>query len=159
MEIGWKEALSLAAGGLRGVRDRHGADAVANYLGNPGAHSSGILMAVMVRKLLGSRNNFSATSVDQLPQYLSSLEMFGHYAVLPIPDVERTQHMLVIGANPAVSNGSIMTAPAMREKIRTIRARGGKVVVIDPRRTETARHASEHVAVRPGATRTCCWGC
>ncbi len=107
-------------------------------------------MAVLVRKLLGSRNNYSATSVDQLPQYLSSLEMFGHYAVLPIPDVERTQHLLVIGANPAVSNGSIMTAPAMREKIRTIRARGGKVVVIDPRRTETARHASEHVAVRPG---------
>ncbi len=150
VEIGWKEALSLAADGLRGVRDRHGVDAVANYLGNPGAHSSGILMAVLVRKLLGSRNNYSATSVDQLPQYLSSLEMFGHYAVLPIPDVERTQHMLVIGANPAVSNGSIMTAPAMREKIRTIRARGGKVVAIDPRRTETARHASEHVAVRPG---------
>ena len=70
--------------------------------------------------------------------------------MLPIPDVERTRHLLVIGANPAVSNGSIMTAPAMREKIRTIRARGGKVVVIDPRRTETARHASEHVAVKPG---------
>ncbi len=150
VEIGWQEALSLAADGLRGVRERHGADAVANYLGNPGAHSSGILMAVLLRKVLGSRNNYSATSVDQLPQYLSSLEMFGHYAVLPIPDVERTRHLLVIGANPAVSNGSIMTAPAMREKIRTIRARGGKVVVIDPRRTETARHASEHVAVRPG---------
>ena len=91
VEIGWKEALSLAADGLRGVRERHGADAVANYVGNPGAHSSGILMAVLVRKLLGSLNNYSATSVDQLPQYLSSLEMFGHYAVLPIPDVERTR--------------------------------------------------------------------
>ena len=76
--------------------------------------------------------------------------MFGHYAVLPIPDIERTRHLLVIGANPAVSNGSLMTAPAVREKIKTIRARGGKVVVVDPRRTETARHASEHVAVRPG---------
>ncbi|HUH81716.1 MAG TPA: molybdopterin-dependent oxidoreductase, partial [Solirubrobacteraceae bacterium] len=150
VEIGWEEALSLAASGLLGVRERHGADAVANYLGNPGAHSSGIFMGVLVRKLLGSRNNYSATSVDQLPQYMSSQEMFGHYAVLPIPDVERTRHMLVIGANPAVSNGSIMTAPAMREKIKTIRARGGKVVVVDPRRTETARHASEHVAVRPG---------
>jgi len=150
VEIGWEEALSLAAEGLLGVRERHGADAVANYLGNPGAHSSGIFMAVMVRKLLGTRNNYSATSVDQLPQYMSSQEMFGHYAVLPIPDVERTQHLLVIGANPAVSNGSIMTAPAMREKIKAIRARGGKVVVVDPRRTETARHASEHVAVSPG---------
>ncbi len=150
VEIGWEEALSLAASGLLGVRERHGADAVATYLGNPGAHSSGIFMAVLVRKLLGSRNDYSATSVDQLPQYLSSQEMFGHYAVLPIPDIERTRHLLVIGANPAVSNGSIMTAPAVREKIKTIRARGGKVVVVDPRRTETARHASEHVAVRPG---------
>jgi len=150
VEIGWEEALSRAASGLLGVADRHGPDAVANYLGNPGAHSSGIFMSVLVRKLLGSRNNYSATSVDQLPQYLSSHEMFGHYAVLPIPDVERTDHLLVIGANPAVSNGSIMTAPAMREKIKAIRARGGKVVVVDPRRTETARHASEHLAVMPG---------
>ncbi len=150
VEIGWEEALSLAADGLLGVRRRHGADAVANYLGNPGAHSSGIFMGVLVRKLLGSRNNYSATSVDQLPQYMSSQEMFGHYAVLPIADVERTSHLLVIGANPAVSNGSIMTAPAMREKIKAIRARGGTVVVVDPRRTETARHASEHVSVRPG---------
>ena len=150
VEIGWQEAFSLAAGGLLDVRRRHGADALANYLGNPGAHSSGIFMAVLVRKLLGTRNNYSATSVDQLPQYLSSQEMFGHYAVLPIADVERTSHLLVIGANPAVSNGSIMTAPAMREKIKAIRARGGKVVVVDPRRTETARHASEHVSVRPG---------
>jgi anaerobic selenocysteine-containing dehydrogenase len=150
VEIGWNEAFSLAASGLLAVRGRHGADAVATYLGNPGAHSSGIFMAVLVRKLLGSRNDYSATSVDQLPQYLSSHEMLGHYAVLPIPDIERTRHLLVIGANPAVSNGSLMTAPAVREKIKTIRARGGKVVVVDPRRTETARHASEHVAVRPG---------
>ena len=150
VEIGWDEAFSLAASGLLGVRERHGANAVATYLGNPGAHSSGIFMAVLVRKLLGSRNDYSATSVDQLPQYLSSHEMFGHYAVLPIPDIERTRHLLVIGANPAVSNGSLMTAPAVREKIKTIRSRGGKVVVVDPRRTETARHASEHVAVRPG---------
>ena len=76
--------------------------------------------------------------------------MFGHYAVLPIPDIERTRYMLVIGANPAVSNGSLMTAPAVREKLKTIRGRGGKVVVVDPRRTETAKHASEHVAVSPG---------
>jgi len=148
--IGWDEALDLAAGGLRRVQEAHGADAVATYAGNPSAHSSAIFAAALVRKVLGTRNNYSATSTDQLPQFMSSYEMFGHYFVLPVPDVERTQHMLVIGANPAVSNGSLMTAPGIRDRIRGIRARGGKVVVIDPRRTETAKHASEHVAVRPG---------
>lgn len=150
VEISWEEALSLAAEGLRRVQDRHGADAVATYLGNPGAHSSGVFAAALVRRLLGTRNNYSATSTDQLPQFMSSLEMFGHYFLLPVPDVEQTRHMLVIGANPAVSNGSLMTAPGIRDRIKAIRARGGTVVVIDPRRTETAKHASEHVAVRPG---------
>jgi len=150
VEIGWDEALGLAADGLRNVQDRYGADAVATYLGNPGAHSSGLFAAGFLRKLLGSKNNYSATSTDQLPQFMSSFEMFGHFFVLPVPDVERTQHMLIIGANPAVSNGSLMTAPGLRERLKAIRARGGKVVVIDPRRTETAKHASEHVAVRPG---------
>ncbi len=150
VEIGWDEALDLAAQGLRRVQQAHGADAVATYAGNPSAHSSAIFAAALLRKVLGTRNNYSATSTDQLPQFMSSYEMFGHYFVLPVPDVERTQHMLVIGANPAVSNGSLMTAPGIRDRIRGIRARGGKVVVIDPRRTETAKHASEHVAVRPG---------
>jgi anaerobic selenocysteine-containing dehydrogenase len=150
VEIGWDEALALAARGLREVQDRHGADSLATYLGNPGAHSASIFAAAVLRKLLGSRNNYSATSADQLPQYLSSFEMFGHYLVLPVPDIERTSHLLIFGANPAVSNGSLMTAPGIRERIRAIRARGGEVVVIDPRRTETAKHASEHVAVAPG---------
>jgi anaerobic selenocysteine-containing dehydrogenase len=150
VEISWPRALALAADGLRRVQDRHGADALATYLGNPGAHSSGIFAAALLRKRLGSRNNYSATSADQLPQYMSSHEMFGHFFVLPVPDIERTRHMLVFGANPAVSNGSLMTAPDVRERIRAIVARGGKVVVFDPRRTETAKHASEHVAVAPG---------
>jgi anaerobic selenocysteine-containing dehydrogenase len=150
VEIGWDEALDLAAEGLRRVQERHGADAVATYLGNPGAHSSSVLAALLVRQLLGSRNNYSATSADQLPQYMSSYEMFGHYAIFTIPDIERTDHMLVIGANPAVSNGSLMTAPGVRDRLKAIRERGGRVVVIDPRRTETAKHASEHVAVAPG---------
>jgi anaerobic selenocysteine-containing dehydrogenase len=150
VQIGWNEALALAADGLRRIQDRYGANAVATYLGNPGAHSSGVFAGALVRKLLGSQNNYSATSADQLPQYMSSFEMFGHYLVLPVPDIERTQHMLVLGANPAVSNGSLMTAPGVRDRMKMIRARGGKVVVIDPRRTETAKHASEHIAVRPG---------
>ena len=150
VEIGWDEAFELAAKGLRGVQERHGADALATYAGNPSAHSSAIFATALLRKVLGTKNNYSATSTDQLPQFMTSYEMFGHYFVLPVPDVERTQHMLVIGANPAVSNGSLMTAPGIRDRIKGIRARGGKVVVIDPRRTETAKHASEHVAVRPG---------
>ncbi len=150
VEIGWEEALSLAAAGLRRVQDRHGTDAVATYLGNPSAHSSAIFAGALVRKLLGTRNNYSATSADQLPQYMSSIEMFGHYFVLPVPDVERTHHMLVLGANPAVSNGSLMTAPGFRARMKAIRERGGRVVVVDPRRTETAKHADEHVAIRPG---------
>ena len=150
VEIGWDEAITLAADGLRSVQERHGRDAVATYLGNPGAHSSAVLAGVLVRKLLGSVNNYSATSADQLPQHRVAYEMFGHFALMPVPDVDRTDHMLIIGGNPAVSNGSIMTAPGIRDRLKAIRARGGTVVVIDPRRTETARHASEHVQVRPG---------
>jgi anaerobic selenocysteine-containing dehydrogenase len=150
VEIGWDEALALAADGLRRVQEFHGTDSVATYLGNPSAHTSAVLAAGLLRRVLGSRNNYSATSVDQLPQYMSSHEMFGHFALLPIPDIDRTNYMLVMGANPAVSNGSIMTAPGARHRLTAIRNRGGKVVVVDPRRSETARHASEHVSVRPG---------
>lgn len=149
-EIGWEEALDLAAEGLRGVRERHGADAVATYVGNPAAHSSSILAMLPLRHVLGTRNNYSATSTDQLPQHLTSIQMFGDLALFPIPDVDRTDHMLVLGANPSVSNGSIMTAPGARHRLRAIIARGGRVVVVDPRRTETAKLASEHVQVRPG---------
>ena len=85
--------------------------------------------------------------------------MFGNLGMFPIPDLDRTDHMLVLGANPSVSNGSLMTAPGARHRLRAIVERGGKVVVIDPRRTETAKHASQHVAVRPAATRSCCSGC
>jgi anaerobic selenocysteine-containing dehydrogenase len=148
--IGWDEALTLAADGLRGVRERHGKDAVATYLGNPGAHSSAVIAATLLRKVLGSRNNYSATSTDQLPQHRTSHEMFGHYAMFPVPDIDRTAYMLVLGANPAVSNGSLMTAPGARHRLKDIQARGGRVVVVDPRRTESVKHASEHVAVRPG---------
>ena len=148
--IGWDEALDLAAEGLRAVQERHGADALATYLGNPGAHSSAVIAAGLLRALIGSANNYSATSTDQLPQHRVALEMFGHFALLPVPDVDRADHLLMFGANPAVSNGSIMTAPGIRERLKAIVARGGQVIVVDPRRTETARHASEHVAVAPG---------
>jgi len=150
VEIGWEEALELAARGMRQIQERHGADALATYIGNPPAHSSGIFAGGLLRRLLGSRNNYSAASTDQLPHYMSSFEMFGHFFTLPVPDLERTRHLLILGANPAVSNGSLMSAPGVREHLKAIRGRGGRVVVVDPRRTETAAHASEHVAVAPG---------
>ena len=150
VQIGWDEALDLAAAGLRRVQADHGKDALATYLGNPGAHSASILAAVLVRRLIASANNYSATSADQLPQHLVALEMFGHFALLPVPDLDRTDYMLILGANPAVSNGSIMTAPGVRDRLKAICARGGRVVVVDPRRTETAARASEHVQIRPG---------
>ncbi|HET7051739.1 MAG TPA: molybdopterin oxidoreductase family protein [Solirubrobacteraceae bacterium] len=150
VEIGWDEAFALAANGLRRVQERHGRDSLATYLGNPSVHSSAVLAAGLLRRVIGSRNNYSATSVDQLPQYMSSHEMFGHFALLPIPDIDRTDYMLVMGANPAVSNGSVMTAPGARHRLKAITDRGGRVVVVDPRRSETARRASEHVSVKPG---------
>lgn len=149
-QIGWDEALDLAAAGLRGVQARHGRDAVALYQGNPSVHSSSVLSVVPLRQALGSRNVYSTTSIDQLPQYMSSGEMFGSHLLLPVPDVDRTDHVLILGANPAVSNGSLMTAPGARRRLEAIQRRGGTVVVFDPRRTETAKLASEHVAVRPG---------
>ena len=149
-EMEWDEALDFAADGLRRVRDDHGRDAVATYLGNPGAHTWSVLSFLGLRFVLGTANNSSATSTDQLPQHLTSAEMFGNLALFPIPDVDRTQHMLILGANPAVSNGSLMSAPGVRDRLRGILERGGTVVVVDPRRTETAKLATEHVQVRPG---------
>jgi anaerobic selenocysteine-containing dehydrogenase len=145
-ELSWDEALDFAARGLLRVRARHGADAIANYLGNPGAHSWSVLSFLGLRTVLGSCNNYSATSADQLPQHVVSAEMFGNVGAFPIPDVDRTQYMLIIGANPAVSNGSVMSAPGIRDRLRRVK----HVVVVDPRRTETARLAAEHVSVKPG---------
>src|SRR6059058_4430777 len=148
--IGWDEALDLAAHGLRAVQRRHGDDAVATYFGNPSAHTMAVLSGLPLRHVLDTRNHYSATSADQLPQHLTSAEMFGNLALFPIPDLDRTDYMLVLGANPSVSNGSLMTAPGARHRLRAIVERGGSVVVVDPRRTETAAQASEHVAIAPG---------
>jgi anaerobic selenocysteine-containing dehydrogenase len=152
VEIGWNEAFDLAFRGLDEVRKRHGADAIASYLGNPTVHSLGAMMfASGFTKSLGSRNRYSATSVDQLPHHLAALWMFGHPLLIPIPDLDRTDHLLVFGANPAVSNGSLMTAPDAAVRLKEIRERGGRVVVIDPRRTETAKLADAHHFIRPGS--------
>ena len=150
-EISWEEAFALVAQGLRTVQDRHGADAVGVYLGNPTVHSLGaMLFAPAFVRSLRTKNRFSATSVDQLPHHLAALWMFGHPLLIPIPDLDRTDHLLIIGANPAVSNGSLMTAPDVANRLKDIRRRGGRVVLIDPRRTETADLASAHHFIRPG---------
>ncbi|HEV3089021.1 MAG TPA: molybdopterin oxidoreductase family protein [Candidatus Elarobacter sp.] len=150
--IEWDAAFDLVAEKLKDVVARHGDDAVGIYLGNPNVHNSGTLLSSGgFLRALRTRNRFSATSVDQLPHHRAAVEMFGHPLLLPIPDVDRTDYFLVLGANPLVSNGSIMTAPGMRARIKAIQARGGRVIVVDPRRTETADAADEHHFVRPGA--------
>jgi anaerobic selenocysteine-containing dehydrogenase len=150
-EIGWEEALDLAAGRLAEVQRRHGRDAVATYFGNPAAHSySAILFYQLLMDALGTRNRYSANSVDTLPRFLTSYELYGNQVQLPVPDLDRTDYFLVLGANPIVSNGSAMTAPDVSGRLRRLRERGGRLVVIDPRRTETADVADEHHFIRPG---------
>jgi len=124
---------------------------VAVYLGNPNAHNYGTLLYMpLLLRALGTRNRFSATSVDQLPHHVAAHLMFGHQLLLPVPDVDRTGLLLILGANPAVSNGSLMTAPGIGRRIEALRRRGGRLVVVDPRRTETARLADRHLFIRPG---------
>ena len=150
-EISWQEALDETAARLKALRREHGGEAIGVYAGNPTAHNHGaLLMLVPFIRALGSRNRYSATSVDQLPHMLACLKMFGHQLLFPVPDIDRTRYFLVIGANPMASNGSIMTAPDMRNRLKAIRTRGGSIVVLDPRRTETAEVADAHHFIRPG---------
>jgi anaerobic selenocysteine-containing dehydrogenase len=150
--IEWEAAYDFVVERLNAVVAEHGDDAVAIYLGNPNVHNSGTLLSAGgFLRGLRTRNRFSATSVDQLPHHRAAVEMFGHPLLIPIPDVDRTDYFLIMGANPLVSNGSIMTAPDMRGRLKAIEARGGRVVVLDPRRTETAAVADEHQFIRPGA--------
>ncbi len=149
--IAWDEALDEAASRLARVLDDHGPHALATYSGNPLVHSyAGVLGSVLFSQQVGSRSRFSATSADQLPQMLAAYEVLGHQLLMPVPDLDRTRHLLILGGNPLASNGSIMTAPGMKRRLEELRARGGKLVVIDPRRTETAEVADEHHFVRPG---------
>ncbi|HYW53883.1 MAG TPA: molybdopterin oxidoreductase family protein [Dongiaceae bacterium] len=149
--IAWDDAFDLVADRLKAIVAQHGDDAVGIYLGNPNVHNSGTLLSSGgFLRALHTRNRFSATSVDQLPHHRAAVEMFGHPMLVPVPDPDRTGYFLIMGANPLASNGSIMTAPGIRSRIQAIRARGGRVVLIDPRRTETAAVADEHHFIRPG---------
>jgi len=149
-EISWDEALDLVADGMASAINERGKDAVGIYLGNPNAHSLGSLThGIAMIQSFKTRNKFSATSVDQLPHQLMSYLLYGHQLLLPVPDIDRTQYFLVFGGNPMASNGSLMTVPDFPNRLRDLKDRGGKMIVFDPRRTETAKGATEHVFVRP----------
>ena len=149
--IGWEEAFDLVEEKIGNIRREYGDDAVALYLGNPTVHNSGaLLFQKYLKDALNTRNRFAATSVDQLPHHLAASLMFGHGLLIPIPDIDNTDYMLILGANPAASNGSIMTAPDVKNRLKAITKRDGKVVLIDPRKTETAKLATTHHFIRPG---------
>jgi anaerobic selenocysteine-containing dehydrogenase len=147
----WDEAFAEIDRRLPPILAEHGRDAVGVYVGNPAAHNmSAILYGQAVIRTLGTHNVFTASTVDQMPKQVSAGHMFGTALSVPIPDIDRTDHLIILGANPLASNGSLLTAPDMRGRLRRLRARGGKVVVIDPRRSRTAEEADEHHFIRPG---------
>ena len=149
-EISWDEAFDLVAAGISKAVNKD-PDSLAIYLGNPNVHSLGSMThGVTLAGSFRTKNKYSATSVDQLPHQLMSYLLYGHQLLIPIPDIDRTDYFLVFGANPMASNGSLMTVPDFPGRRRELRDRGGRMVVFDPRRTETAKVADEHVFVRPG---------
>jgi len=149
--VTWDEALDEVGDRLRAVQKASGNDAVGLYVGNPSVHNWGsLLFGPPLSRALRTWNRFSATSVDQLPHHVAATLMFGHRLLLPVPDIDRTQFLLVLGANPVVSNGSMMTAPGFKRRLEDLKNRGGRLVVVDPRRTETAEIADSHFFIRPG---------
>ncbi|MGV9455719.1 molybdopterin oxidoreductase family protein [Streptomyces sp. NPDC003635] len=151
-EATWDEAFDAVAQGIRGVVERYGANAVGVVLGNPNVHTmAGALYPPVLLAGLGTRSVFSASTVDQMPKHVSSGLLFGDANAIPVPDLDRTDHLLLIGANPLESNGSLCTAPDFPGKLKALKARGGTLTVVDPRRTRTAKLADRHIPIRPGA--------
>ena len=155
----WDEAFAFIDERFKEIDAEHGRQAFAAYLGNPVAHSlSGLIYGRPMLKAIGTRNIFSASSVDQAPKQVACGLMFGTSLSISIPDIDRTDYLLILGADPLVSNGSLMTAPDFRGRMKKIGERGGKVVVIDPRRSRTAEAADEHHFIRPGGDALLCFG-
>ncbi len=150
-EVGWDEAFAVASAGLGAVVTAGGRQAVGIYLGNPNVHTlAGGLYASGLARALGSPNIFSASTVDQMPKHVSCGLMFGDPLAIPVPDLDRTGFLLMLGANPLESNGSLATAADWPGRLKALRARGGRLVVVDPRTTRTAEVADTHLAIRPG---------
>ncbi|MFM2437159.1 MAG: hypothetical protein RL353_1149 [Actinomycetota bacterium] len=151
VEATWAQAWAAIDAGITGVIAKHGRESIATYLGNPGAHGlSSLTFNRVLLQSIGSRQRYSASTVDQLPKQVSSGLMFGSASTVPVPDLDRTQYLLVLGANPYVSNGSLCTAPDFPGRLEAMQARGGKLVVVDPRKSRTAQQADEWIAIRPG---------
>lgn len=151
-EISWDQAFDEVERRIGSVREQHGQDAVAIYAGNPTVHNLGAMLSIgdFIRAVR-TKNLYSATSVDQLPHMVASHLMLGHQFLMPVPDVDRTQLFVCIGGNPVASAGSLMSAPGFEKRVEALRARGGRFIVVDPRRTESAAIADEYLAIRPGA--------
>ena len=151
-EATWEQAWSEINKRLNDIREACGNNSVATYLGNPTVHKVGLLMGLLIfASKLKSENFYTAGTVDQVPKHLACELMFGNSAAIPVPDIERCDFFLMIGANPVVSNGSLWVVPKIRERIRALHARGGRLVTVDPRQTETARLADQHLFIRPGS--------
>jgi anaerobic selenocysteine-containing dehydrogenase len=151
VEASWDQAFAVIERRLLPIVREHGPDAIATVFGNPSAHKISLLSYIpRLVKAIGTRNVFSASTLDQMPKQLSSGLLFGHWLSIPVPDIERCDFLLMLGANPMVSNGSLWTVPDYRGKARAMRERGGRIVVVDPRRTETAAQADEHLPIKPG---------
>ncbi|WP_411083734.1 molybdopterin-dependent oxidoreductase [Streptomyces sp. cmx-18-6] len=151
-EAAWSEAFDRIAERIPALVEAHGPQAVGVVLGNPNVHTmAGALYPPLLLAALRTRNVFTASTLDQMPKHVSSGLLFGDAHAIPVPDLDRTDHLLLIGANPLESNGSLCTAPDFPGRLKALRRRGGTLTVIDPRRTRTARLADRHVAIRPGA--------
>ncbi|MFJ9144498.1 molybdopterin-dependent oxidoreductase [Streptomyces griseus] len=151
-EATWGEAFDRIAARIPDLVTAHGPQAVGVVLGNPNVHTmAGSLYPPLLLAALRTRNVFTASTLDQMPKHVSSGLLFGDAHAIPVPDLDRTGHLLLIGANPLESNGSLCTAPDFPGRLKALRRRGGTLTVIDPRRTRTARLADRHVAIRPGA--------
>ena len=152
VRVDWDAALSDIGSRMGRIQQRDGKDALAFYFGNPTGHSySALLAGIAFNLTLGSRNVFSSQSVDALPRVFVSWLLYGNQALIPVPDMDRTELLVIIGANPIVSNGSAMCSPGIDKRLRDLKSRGGRLIVVDPRRSETAELADEHLAVRPGS--------
>ncbi|HEU5381564.1 MAG TPA: molybdopterin-dependent oxidoreductase [Ktedonobacteraceae bacterium] len=151
LAVSWDDAFAEVEHGLMPLLEEYGRDALAIYLGNPNAHNlSSLLYLPALLQSAGTHNVYSASTLDQMPKQITAGLMFGTLLSIPVPDLDHTEYLLLLGANPLVSNGSLMTAPDMRGRLRRLRQRGGKIVVIDPYRTRTAQEADAHHFIRPG---------
>jgi anaerobic selenocysteine-containing dehydrogenase len=151
VDVSWTQAFEEISERVAALQLEQGNNVIGVYAGNPNVHNYGNLThGRVLRKALATQNNFSATSLDQLPHHLIAMLMFGHQFMVPVADIDRTKFMLIFGANPIASNGSMMTVPDVKKRLKSIQQRGGEFVVIDPRRSETAELADQHAFIRPG---------